>query len=119
MCIRDRTWHESPLGNTIIPAGLVSEGRARNRFLRTQGSQSCSDDAAFGCPSGQLVAVRELKFAEHGGNVGLDRLDRYREAGGDLFVCVASCDLAEDLAFAWRQPVPVSYTHLRAHETVL
>ena len=52
-------------------------------------------------PAAQLVAARQLELAQHGADMGLDRLRRDVEALGDLLVEVAARDQAEDLPFAW------------------
>jgi hypothetical protein len=43
-----------------------------------------SDQAPVRRPAAQLAAVGELQLAQHGGGVGLDRLDRDDQAAGDL-----------------------------------
>ena len=58
-------------------------------------------------PAAELVAVGELQLAQHGGDVGLDRLGADAEVVGDLLVEVAARDEAQDLLLARRELVDV------------
>src|SRR5580692_177307 len=66
-------------------------------------------------PAAQLVAARELKLAQHCGDVRLDGLRRNTELGGDLLVHVATRDVLQHLALARCQQVELR-VHLRGRD---
>ena len=73
----------------------ASEGKGR--------SLARLDQTALVRPAGQLVAGRELQLAQDARHVGLDRLHREVQAGGDLLVAVAARDQLQHLALACGQ----------------
>lgn len=64
-----------------------------------------SYDAPVGGPSCEFPTIRQLQFAQHRRDVGLDRLDRNEQLGGDLLIRVSARYQAHDLLLAGREHI--------------
>ena len=90
-------------GGAARSRSTSSACRTAGRWPRmSSGPGRSVDQPSLHRPAAELVAVGELELAQHGGDVGLDRLDRDPEPLRDLLVEVAAGDVAQDLALARR-----------------
>src|SRR5690606_14067474 len=94
-----------PVGYAYVGSNPASPIPAWPQELAGRRSAALFDDAALMRPAAQLVAGRELQLAQHGADVGLDRLDRDIEPCRDLLVEVAAGYVLQDLALARRQEI--------------
>ncbi len=88
-------------GRLVVRAARASgSSSSRRRVEALPPPHDSVHQPALDRPAAELVAVRELELAEHGADVGLDRLRRDHSSQRDLLVEVAAGDQAQDLALA-------------------